>query len=83
MSSPSKRPAVTYHRRSNPKIPSLTPIDPSPSASASALLNPDAALQEKINSVLFSNDKGKFPGRAAIEEEEFDSAYHETIVIKS
>ena len=83
MSSPAKRPAVTYNRRSTNKIPSLNPSEPSPTnLQTSSLLNPDAALQEKINSVLFSDNKNKFVGRAApIEEDEFDSAYHETIVI--
>ena len=82
MSSPAKRPALTYQRRSTNKIPAISPLEPSPSTAnfqSSSLLNPDAALQDKINCLLFS-DKNKFAGRPAIEEDEFDSAYHETSV---
>lgn len=81
MSSPAKRPAVTYNRRSTSKISTAE----SANFQASSLLNPDAALQEKINSVLFSddnNDNTSKRGKVVIEEEEFDSAYHETIVRK-
>lgn len=71
-----KRPAVTYQRRSTNKI--------TEEFQSSALLNPDAALQEKINSVLFGkNDEttGKvFIGK---EDDDFDSAYHETMVRSS
>lgn len=75
MSSPAKRPASTYQRRPTPtKIPSIRPP-----TTPSALLNPDAALQQKINSLLFADKSGFVP--AVIEEEEFDSAYHESNVI--
>lgn len=73
MTSPAKRPAVTYQRGPARKFQAT-------SESISAALNPDAALQQKINDLLFSKEnKLTFP--SAGQEEEFDSAYHETSVI--
>ena len=70
MSSPAKRPAVTYQRGPARKV---------PAPSSAAALNPDAALQQKINDLLFSKEnKLTMPGVGV--EEEFDSAYHETTV---
>lgn len=68
MSSPAKRPAVTYQRGRK-------------QATQSTLnyLNPDAILQQKINDLMFSREKEN----ESINErsiEEFDSAYHEVSV---
>lgn len=93
MTSPAKRPAVTYQRGPFRKIPSTAAsASPSPSSESesissslsSTVLNADIALQQKINNVLFSNSKENkmtIPSPNQIEEE-FDSAYHETIVLK-
>lgn len=82
MTSPAKRPAVTYQRGPSRKIPSTSPSESSSLSSASACLNPDAALQQKINNLLFSNSKENKMTLPSQEEEEFDSAYHETTVNK-
>lgn len=77
MTSPSKRPAVTYQRSSRPKILASSASSGVP---VKSLINPDAALQQKINDLIFSKEgKGI---KYEIEEEEFDSAYHETAVTK-
>lgn len=65
MTSPAKRPAVTYNR--SRKIPNT--------CTESLSLNPDAALQQKINDLLFSKKENN---PMTLPEEEFDSAYHET-----
>ena len=74
MTSPAKRPAVTYQRGPSRKIPSS-----STSESLSSTLNPDFALQQKINDLLFSKEN-KLTLPSSGPEEEFDSAYHETTV---
>lgn len=83
MTSPAKRPAVTYQRGPSRKIPSTATSPSSESISSSlssSVLNPDIALQQKINNLLFSNSKENKMQKEE-EEEEFDSAYHETIVM--
>lgn len=72
MTSPSKRPAVTYQRGPSRKIASTSESSLSP-------LNPDLALQQKIDDLLFSKENRlTLPSNGP--EEEFDSAYHETTV---
>ena len=74
MSSPAKRPAVTYQR--GRKQAQATP-------SSTFNLNPDAILQQKINDLMFSREKEK--ENESINErsvDEFDSAYHEVSVMK-
>ena len=68
MSSPAKRPAVTYQRGRKQATPSTFNN-----------LNPDAILQQKINDLMFSREKenGSINERSI---EEFDSAYHEVSV---
>ena len=71
MTSPAKRPAVTYQRGPSRKI-ATTEI-------YASILNPDAALQQKINNLLFSKEKEN-KSTIPVPVEEFDSAYHETTV---
>lgn len=73
MTSPAKRPAVTYQRGGGARKMSNISTD---IPSVSTVLNPDAALQQKINDLLSSKENNVMPGYAGIEEE-FDSAYHE------
>lgn len=70
MTSPVKRPAVTYQR--SRKITK----DHLPPAVAS---NPNSALQQKINDFIFSKDQSSCCNTIK-EFDEFDSAYHETNV---
>lgn len=79
MTSPAKRPAVTYQKGPHRKIATTTTT--TTSASFSSTLNPDAALQQKINDLLFSkgNETTLSTGRQV---EEFDSAYQETTVLE-
>lgn len=75
-----KRPLTTYSRKSNSAAAAAAPL-----MSAAAALDPDAALQEKIRSVLGGEKdaaaanpgKKRFPDVA---EEDFDSAYIENNV---
>jgi hypothetical protein len=73
MTSPAKRPAVTYQRGPSRKIASTSTV------TLSSALNPDMALQQKINDLLFSKENKLTMAGSGIEEE-FDSAYHETTV---
>lgn len=79
MSSPVKRPAITYQRTSRKQVHLTESENEQPdfiNNSISVTLNPDLALQQKINDLLFTKDSNKF----VKPEEEFDSAYIESSV---
>lgn len=61
-----RRPQTTYSRKSA-------------SGSAISVLDPDAALQERIRSVLDTEKENSLP-KGLVEEDEFDSAYLDSTV---
>ena len=73
MTSPVKRPAVTYQRGRK-----VLAKDLNGPVAVSVAINPNLALQQKINDLIFSKENDKDP--IVLESEEFDSAYHETNV---
>ena len=81
MGSPVKRPSVTYQRSSRKQLHRLDEENQNDYKNSiiSATLNPDLALQQKINDLLGDN---KIP-EPAKSEEEFDSAYIESTVKKT
>lgn len=64
-----KRPQTTYSRKSA-------------TISAISVLDPDAALQERIRSVL-DTEKENSLSKGLVEEDEFDSAYLDTTVVST
>ena len=77
MSSPAKRAAVTYQRGPRTKIQAVS--DDYNNTTRTITSDPDSALQQKINDLLFSK-KGEKDKENFQPDEEFDSAYHDTSV---